>query len=52
MLDAEEKRKKNWQGGGTIISIKVIKIDVLGSEYRIRGDKNRLKMFSLLVITM
>ena len=52
MLDAEEEREKNWQRGGIIIGINVIKIGVLGSEHSVRGDENRLKMFSLLAIMM
>ena len=52
MLDAEEERRKNWQRGGIIIGINIIKIGVLGSEHSVRGDENRLKMFSLLAIMM
>ena len=41
MLDAKEKREKNWQRGGIIIGVEVIKIGVLGSEYSVRGNENR-----------
>ena len=35
-----------------VIIIKVMKVDVLGGQYRIKGDENRLEMLSLLAIVI
>ena len=44
---------KSWKGGrNVIIAIKVMKVDVLGGQYSIKGDENRLEMLSLLAIVM
>ena len=59
IIDEDEKRKKKLgQGGiiisikGIIINIKVIKGDVLGGQYSIEEDENRLKMLLLLATLM